>query len=75
MVAIATGLVSTSASAYCFWRWISRKSRGIVDGQHRLGREGLQRGDDLGREGARLAPQDHEATEQPLLPDEGDREE
>ena len=26
MVAIATGLVSTSASEYCFWRWISRKS-------------------------------------------------
>ena len=48
---------------------------GIVDGQHRLRREGLQRGDDLGREGAPLAPQDHEATEQPLLADEGDREE
>ena len=26
MVTIATGLVSTSASEYCFWRWISRKS-------------------------------------------------
>jgi hypothetical protein len=26
MVAIATGLVCTRASEYCFWRWISRKS-------------------------------------------------
>ena len=43
---------------------------GVVDGQHRLGGEGLERGDDLGREGAPLAPQDDEAAEQPVLPDE-----
>ena len=51
------------------------KQPGVLDGEHRLGREGLERGDDLGREGAPLAPQDHEAAQEPLLADERDREE
>ena len=48
---------------------------GVVDGQHRLGREGLERGDDLRREGAPLAPHDDQAAEQPVLADERDGEE
>ena len=75
MVTIATGLVSTSASEYCFWRWISRKSPALWMASTDCGREGLKGGDDLGREGAPLPPQDHEPTEQPFLPDEGQREE
>ena len=48
---------------------------GVLDGEHRLGREGLERGDDLGREGAPLAAQDDQAPEEPLLAHERDREE
>ena len=47
----------------------------VVDGQDRLGREGLERRDHLGREGGQLAPHDDEAAEQPVLPDERHREE
>ena len=75
MVTIATGLVSTSASEYCFWRWISRKSPALWMASTDWAAKRLEGGDDLGREGAPLAPQDHEATEQPLLPNERDREE
>ena len=48
---------------------------GIVNGQHRLGREGLQHSNHLGRESAPLGSQDHEATEHPVLPDQRDCEE
>ena len=48
---------------------------GVVDGQHRLGREGLQHGDDLGGERAPLAPENDEAAEEPPLADERDGEE
>src|SRR5215467_14064997 len=47
----------------------------ILDRQNRLGREGLKNGDHFGGEGTPLAPEDDQTAEQPLLPDEGDREE
>ena len=42
----------------------------VLDCEHGLGREGLEGGDDLGREGAALSSQNDQATEEPLLPDE-----
>ena len=47
----------------------------VVDGQSRLGREGLEHGHDLGRERAALAPQDDEAAQQAVFPHQRHREE
>ena len=48
---------------------------GVVDGQHRLGGEGPHRPHDLRREGAHLPPEDDQAAEEPVFPDERQREE
>jgi hypothetical protein len=48
---------------------------GVVDRQHRLGCEGLERRDDAGGEPPLLAPQHDEATEQPVFPHERHGEE
>ena len=74
MVTIATGLVSTSASEYCFWRWISRNRPALWMASTDWAAKVWRVGDDLGRERAPLPPDDDQAAEEPVFPDERQRE-
>ena len=69
----ALGLVGALGIAPCGHE--IAEEAGVLDGQHRLGGEGPKRGNDLRRERASLATHDHQAAEQPVFPDQRNRDE